>query len=155
MNGSDDPERIDYGFNPYLPPTAAGSPVDTAAARSKPLGWLRFWSFLLLLTLMIGTPLAMYYSIESIVATGPFVLIFGLIVAAVGAKCRQIATTLVGVLSVLFVILVFGLINLNGWSPRDAEEPVPAMIALFDLIVFPLAIYGMIAKNPDGSGPRR
>ena len=147
MTESENTGRFAAEFNPYQAPDAHQPVADVPMDRRQSLGWLRLWSGLLLLTLTIGTPLAVFYSIESIVATGPFALVFGLIVVSRGIKCRRIVTTLTGVITAIFVLFVFALINLNEWSPREAEEPVGAMIVVFDVLVVPLLLYGIFAGD--------
>lgn len=152
MNESDNAGGFAAEVNPYQAPDAQHLVAEVPINHRQRLGWLRLWSGLLLLTLAVGTPLAVFYWIESIVATGPFALVFGLIVVTRGIKSQRMVTTLTGVITAIFVLVVFALINLNDWSPREAQEPVGVMIVIFDVLIVPLLLYGIFAGDATNSG---
>lgn len=74
--------------------------------------------------LSVIATIACVFEVETIVATGPCLLILGFLLIAFGRRGRQNYAVVAGAELIGIVVMVFALINLLDWSPRKAQVPV-------------------------------
>jgi hypothetical protein len=117
--------------------------------------------------------LAATIEIETIVGTGPALSILGLFVAtnarnrSVGVPAsasglgkqakawtpaRSRRTAWVGISTLMFSLLVFGVINVAEWGPSTAQHKVSAMALVYEAIVIPAGIAVMWPTRKRRSG---
>ena len=101
------------------------------------------------LTILIGVPLAVL-EIETILGSGPILLVFGLLSLIFAIRRRYLAGIVFGASGLLVVLGSFLLINLMGWGPREAHEPIGSIAVVYGC-VFGLAGLYSIIKQQQGS----
>ena len=97
-------------------------------ARLRDQPTLMYWLLILCVFTWGATGLARY-DIETILGTGPVGMVISLVLWIKGRKARLLQQT--GALSFFFVVFCFLLIVINGWSPTQAEEPIPWIIGAY------------------------
>ena len=86
--------------------------------------------------------------IESIIVSGPVLSLLGLAIALNWRRSRSLATLAYGLSPSLLSLLVFALINIMEWGPREATTPVMMLLLAYEILFVPLglaALYGTLA----------
>lgn len=126
---------MDFETNPYAPP-AAFAPADVApesVSQSRVVSALAAAAACLLGSLAAGG--FAIAEIESIVASGPALLLASIVLAALAYPAPLRRLTWISGTICLFVVFVFLLINLNGWGPRQADRPVGSLVAVSSVVI--------------------
>ncbi len=96
--------------------------------------------------------LIVFYDVESVIVTGPIILVLGLIGILIARFAGYLALALVCCGNALVCLLFFGLVVLLDWSPSEAETPFVVMGLLYVVgtlpIVCSLARWAPRALNP-------
>lgn len=125
--------------NPYLAPEAVYEPaLDTGREKSE-FRLLRILLGLQLATLAVGLCVAAVH-IESIVATGPLISVFGFLLAGVSLQKGVGLGVFAGASAPAFSLAIFLTINLLGWSPSDARLPVPILGLFYAAVLVAMAV---------------
>lgn len=99
------------------------------------LGWL---------TAVVGTILIAYVDVESVLSSGPSMVVLGALLLIAAAVCRNWFALGAGVSMVAVCLLFFGLVWYLDWSPSDAEKPFIAMSTIYTIALSPLAVVSLI-----------
>ena len=89
--------------------------------------------------------------IHAIVVAGPIFTVLGLVVVTIGATDGRPTPVLFGLSAGLISLLVFLLINGNGWGPEEAAFPVTLILLGYELAIAPLgllALHGTVSRHP-------
>jgi len=113
--------------NPYAVTTLEiGEPIpDGFATSSKFTRWMIIIAMPLL---VIGVVLA-FLDIETILGSGPVMLVWGVILLYPTRRDRQFQWFAIA--CCLFPVVVFLIIFFMSWSPQDAQHPISALCASF------------------------
>ena len=123
---------MDDAPNPYAVTTLhIDKPIVDREADSR---WAR-WLVIIAIPLLITGSAAAVIDIESIVASGPIMLVYGAILVYLtyrlgGRRFRWFAWT-----CCTFPIAVFLIIFTLEWSPADAQVPISVLCCVFTLMV--------------------
>lgn len=140
-------ERLPEFANHYGHPSPFDPEYDIYPGFLKPVNRKRTVAFcvllgLALLTCVIGSMVA-WLEIESIIGTGPLASALGIAAFIVGYRFA-LADKLISFLPVALTIVCVALINIFGWGPSAAREPVSAIASGTTLIFAGLAIWRMV-----------
>ncbi|MEQ9410271.1 MAG: hypothetical protein RIK87_21220 [Fuerstiella sp.] len=131
--------------NPYRAPKVAAEPSRPRFGPRDASSWLRLGAVLQAIA-TVAAVVAAFVDIESIVFSGPVASVIGWFVAINGLKCRRPAATAFGLSATAMTIVTFLLINFMGWSPSDAQGPLPPLIVWYALIALPLGFFGVFGR---------
>ena len=85
--------------------------------------------------------LIVYLEVESVLVTGPILLLLGAALLIGGVVLRRPLTACVGAAHCAVCVLFVALVNLLAWSPSEARWPFTAMGAVYTLgIATPTAL---------------
>lgn len=132
--------------NPYITPRSSFDPIEDRAA--KTLRALRLCTGLQCTTIVLGVAAA-FYDIESIVGTGPVLFFIGIPVAVLSRRLSLTMGLAFGVSGPAISLLCLMLINVLGWSPGDAQQPVSAIAAAYTTFALPLGLYVWTGTGSD------
>lgn len=119
--------------NPYAVTTLElGKPVKVPDDTSRLVRWM----ILIALPLLLIGAASSLIDIESIVASGPVMLIYGLILMFLTRGQNQRLFRWFAWTCCAFPIFVFLIIYLLEWSPGDAQIPISALCCVFACLVF-------------------
>ncbi|MCA9212358.1 MAG: hypothetical protein KDB27_04775 [Planctomycetales bacterium] len=128
----------DSPINPYAPPTEAADGIvvkpDSGGAGLKRLCIAQMIIIILAL-------LAQMWEIETIVISGFVFSLIGLSITIVAYRRSRPYAVIAGGSAVGYALLLIVVINLNKWSPADAEYPVRIMSSLYSAAFVPLLAY--------------
>ena len=111
--------------NPYAATTLEMSPDLPRFQRPVPR-WLRPLLTLLVLFLAVGT-LDAWVDVESILVSGPMLFLVGIFLAISARRRREMPLGLVACGSLAFPLFCVLLINLCGWGPSEAQQPISVL----------------------------
>jgi hypothetical protein len=123
-------------------------PLDDFSDLQKPSSWvppstfLRYWTILLLITIVVTAVLAVY-DIESIVVTGGICTVGGIVLQAANRNQIQ-AYKVMAMATIIFCIFCFLLIVILGWGPGDAQFPISALGVLYTVCLLCYYVYARI-----------
>ena len=126
--------------NPYRAPEVPFEVVRERAPRGAYF-WVRSWIILQMIVAVVGTAAA-FVDVETIVATGPILSIFGIFGTIVCVRKRYYFGALTCASGPVISVAIFLVIFLLNWSPTAAQEPVPLIGAVYMAI---LCVMGLIA----------
>jgi hypothetical protein len=86
------------------------------------------------LCLFVGWVL-MFVDVETVIVTGPILFLFGLTLALSGWRLKLMPAAMLGIGHCSICVLFFTLVNVRGWSPREAELPFQMMAGLYLVFV--------------------
>lgn len=125
--------------NPYAAPS---SPADQVVLPVEPIRFVRLQRWVVLQCLVMAFTLAaQFFSIETIIISGPIFALTSLLIVIVAARTKSSAGIWFGILSVLFAVFIFGLINYAQWGPREARRPVIILSWIYAVVVSPLIVF--------------
>ena len=131
---------MDAAPKPVIPLHYAG-PITARRERS----WLmaaRVCVVLSALCVLVGWVL-MFVDIESVIVTGPILMLTGLALVLVAWRLRIMPAALLGIAHCSICALFFTLVNVRSWSPRDAEWPFRVMTGIY-LLALTLPASGLL-----------
>ena len=126
--------------NPYRAPEVPFEVVRESVPRGAYF-WVRSFIILQMLVAVVGTAAA-FGDVETIVATGPILSIFGIFGTIVCVRKRYYFGALTCASGPVISVAIFLVIFLLNWSPTAAQEPVPLIGAVYMAI---LCVMGLIA----------
>ena len=126
--------------NPYRAPEVPFEVVRESVPRGAYF-WVRSFIILQMLVAVVGTAAA-FVDVETIVATGPILSIFGIFGTIVCVRKRYYFGALTCASGPVISVAIFLVIFLLNWSPTEAQEPVPLIGAVYLAI---LCVMGLIA----------
>ena len=126
--------------NPYRVPEVPFEVVRESVPRGAYF-WVRSFIILQMLVAVVGTAAA-FVDVETIVATGPILSIFGIFGTIVCVRKRYYFCALTCASGPVISVAIFLVIFLLNWSPTAAQEPVPLIGAVYMAI---LCVMGLIA----------
>ena len=126
--------------NPYRAPEVPFDVVRESVPRGAYF-WVRSWIILQMIVAVVGTAAA-FVDVETIVATGPILSIFGIFGTIVCVRKRYYFGALTCASGPVISVAIFLVIFLLNWSPTAAQEPVPLIGAVYMAI---LCVMGLIA----------
>ena len=126
--------------NPYRAPEVPFEVVRESVPRGAYF-WVRSFIILQMLVAVVGTAAA-FGDVETIVATGPILSIFGIFGTIVCVRKRYYFGALICASGPVISVAIFLVIFLLNWSPTAAQEPVPLIGAVYMAI---LCVMGLIA----------
>ena len=133
---------LDEQDNPFRAPVTAFEPT----AESRRGGqWVLRTILVQLTVLLIGVPMAWYW-IESIIFSGVIFTISGVFVAVQSRRHSNRPGQLFGLSAPLLSLAVFGLINVNEWSPGEAYYPVNQILLMYALLALPVATVAAVQQ---------
>jgi len=71
--------------------------------------------------------LIQYVDVESVMVTGPIIMVLGMLVAYLGSSGRYWQLTVLGLAHCGVCLLFFGLVVILRWTPSDAKVPFTLM----------------------------
>lgn len=95
--------------------------------------WVGRWTAALAWAACAAGTALIFWEVESVMATGPVLLILGVLLTVAGLVARRTLWALLGSGHVAVCVLFVALVNLRDWSPRQAEAPFEAMSVLYTL----------------------
>lgn len=107
--------------------------------------FLRYWTLVLLITIVVAAVLAVQ-DIESIVVTGGICTV-GSIVLWFANKSQIQAYIVIAVATFVFCVCCFLLIVILNWNPNDAQYPISRLGILYTAWVVCYYVYARI-KQP-------
>ena len=128
----------DSPINPYAPPSEAADGI-VVKPDSGGAGLRRLCVAQILITIVALA--AQMWEIETIVISGFVFSLIGLAIAIVGYRRSRPYAVIAGGSAVSYALLLVVVINLNKWSPSDAEIPVRIMSSLYSAAFVPLLAY--------------
>ena len=126
--------------NPYRAPEVPFEVVRESAPRGAYF-WVRSFIIMQMLIAVVGTAAA-FVDVETIVATGPILSIFGIFGTIVCVRKRYYFGALIGASGPVISVAIFFVILLLNWSPTAAQEPIPLIGAVYMAI---LCVMGLVA----------
>jgi len=135
--------------NPYAPPSPSGD--NATAAQAHYDGPRRHKSLRLplvayALAVFFGVAVAAY-DIESIIGSGPILLLIGTGLAVIGHRRRDMPAVLLGMSSFLLAGLVVALINLVPYSPTTGYWPLLTIIGFYACVSLPITGWMLIFRR--------
>ncbi len=91
------------------------------------------------LTCALAEALIVFYDVETVLVTGPIILVFALIGIILARSAGYRALLLLGCGNAFVCLLFFSLVILLHWNPSDAETPFAIMGLLYVLGTLPIA----------------
>ncbi len=82
-----------------------------------------------------------FVDVESVVVTGPIIVIAGVVMIVCGCKVHFWAAAVIGVMHVSIALLYVSLVNLLGWGPDEAKLPFMQMGAVYLAIITPWSLW--------------
>lgn len=147
---------IDTNFNPYEAPTDV-SALEVKYLRDRHLKttfWTRVLAILFCATILVAIGI-MASKIESIIGSGPVLILIAIIFNVNAVRCRNYLAILVSATAPLFCLFIFGSIYFLDWSPSEAETPVQLMTWGYAAIVIPPALWVAIRRGfPKTEAPK-
>lgn len=121
--------------NPFRAPESNETSKRTASG-----GTLRLKIGLLVfaVAILLG-PILSFIFIHSIIGSGVIVFSVGLTLIVGGKRNSVASVALLGGSGIAIVLFVFGLININDWSPDEATSPVSMLISAYSMFALPFA----------------
>ena len=118
-------------INPYAPTVLTGDLGFVSTSLPKRSTRLtRLLSKFILLGSCVGAAVACY-SIFTIVFSGPILFVSGLVLVIATRISKAIATSWIGMVSMLFCAAVTIAINAMHWSPTEAQFPIGTACVIF------------------------
>ena len=111
-----------------------------AAWRPGPLPLAMAGLLVMQLLGICGAVLAATIEIVSIVGSGPIFSILGLVVAECGRRSGSRALIWLGTSALVLALSLFGLINLAGWGPKEARDPVSLILLVYEGVIVPIGL---------------
>jgi hypothetical protein len=102
-----------------------------------------WWLLLLDLIAVVVAYLAVLAEVESVIVTGPILVVLGVATCVVCGMLRYGLGVGAGVGHVLISVLFVTLVNALSWSPRAAETPFRAMGLIYLAAFVPLGVIAM------------
>lgn len=132
--------------NPYAATTLEMSPSLPRLHGPVPR-WLRPLLALMVLFLVGGT-LAAWVDVESILVSGPMLFLIGVFLTVSARRRRDMPVRLVAGGSLAFPVFCVLLINLCGWGPSEAQQPISVLCLAFSLLMLLLIGRAMRRLRP-------
>ena len=126
--------------NPYRAPEVSFEVVRERAPRGAYF-WVRSFIIMQMLIAVVGTAAA-FVDVETIVATGPILSVFGIFGTIACVRKRYDFGALIGASGPVISVAIFLIIQLFNWGPTEAQEPVPLIGAVYMAI---LCVMGLVA----------
>jgi hypothetical protein len=126
--------------NPYRAPEVPFEVVRERAPRGAYF-WVRSWIILQMIVAVVGTAAA-FVDVETIVATGPILSIFGIFGTIACVRKRYYLGALIGASGPVISVAIFLVIFLLNLSPTAAQKPVPLMGAVYMAV---LCVMGLVS----------
>ena len=126
--------------NPYRAPDVPFEVVRERAPRGAYF-WVRAFIMIQMLVAVVGTAAA-FVDVHTIVATGPILSMIGSSGAIACVRKRYGFGAVIGVSAPIISLAIFLIIQLFGWGPAEAQEPVPLIGAVYMAI---LCVMGLVA----------
>ena len=127
-------------------------PLDDLSDLEKSNSWvpkntfLRYWTILLLITIVVTAVLAVY-DIETIVVTGGICTV-GSIILQVANRAQVEVYKVIAIATAVFCVFCFMLIVILDWSPSDAQYPISRLGLLYTAWLLCYYVYARI-KYPN------
>ena len=90
---------------------------------------------------LVGAVLIIFYEVESVIVTGPILLLLGVFLFGLGVRCRYYRAAIIGAADCLICFLFFGLVWTLSWSPTQATVPFGFMSAIYLLGTLPAVFW--------------
>ena len=132
--------------NPYRAPEVPFEVVRESVPRGAYF-WVRSFIILQMLVAVVGTAAA-FVDVETIVATGPILSIFGIFGTIACVRKRYYLGALIGASGPVISVAIFLAIFLLNLSPTAAQEPVPLMGAVYMAV---LCVMGLVSLKGTSS----
>lgn len=126
--------------NPYRAPEVPLEVVRESVPRGAYF-WVRLWIILQMIVAVVGTAAA-FVDVQTIVATGPILSVFGIFGTIACVRKRYYFGALIGASGPVISVVIFLVIFLLNWSPTAAQKPVPLTGAVYIVI---LCVTGLVA----------
>ena len=126
--------------NPYLPPQVQAHAVDVGLRKAG-----AGYPILLLLcmaTIGIGVVLSVV-DVETIVGSGPVLSVLCLVALVVAIRKSYFWGGMFGVSGIVITLTCFALISMLRWSPKDAEIPIPVILAGYSMLAIPCGFFAV------------
>ena len=128
---------MNFSDNPYAVTTEFTSPAAYYQWGYPEL--FRRRSYLALLGGILATDIvgsaAAVWEVQTILASGPILLSLGVIHLIVTRGGRGPGLAWIGLASVVYPLFCFAVINLFGWGPKEAQQPISWMCVVFTVSV--------------------
>ena len=132
--------------NPYRSPVVQGTPATDIRPRTS-ISY-RIAAILQCVTIAIGAPLACW-DVESIIGSGPILLVFGLLTLAAALRAKSIAGIVFGASGPAMTLGCFVLINAMGWGPYDAQAPISSLAVVYASFFGALGVWTILRRHQD------
>lgn len=132
--------------NPYAPPQVAS---DSVMLPTSPSGdrVLRRWIVVQCLVIA-GALFFQWIDIESILFSGAFFVLVGVVIAALGRRQSNTAAIVFGASSFAYATFLVAIINIFDWGPSDATRPVQIMSWIYTIMMLPLIRHSVVSRAP-------
>ena len=131
--------------NPYAPPTAELDQAILAPVLPK-RKWLQWLITLQFVVIFFAAGFAAV-DIGSIVVSGPFFSLVGIVIAVFAARHRNRVACLYGISAVVFAFFVFALIFFNDWRPIAASTPVLTLILIYGFAALAVTLFLVLNQS--------
>lgn len=122
--------RVDSDYEPEQPIEAEPVALDYAPSRDRGVLLPRIALITAIGVCALGT-IFIFFNVETVLFTGPALLALGIYLVVSGAMRRNFWVAVAGVMHVGVCALFFGLVQLRGWGPSQAEAPFAAMAIIY------------------------
>ena len=134
--------------NPYRPPQQVNT-VAFEQVLTTPELWLRRTTLMLCVLIVVAVAIA-FINVFSIVFSGTAAVFLGLIITILGIRSGRVSGILFGGSALAITVAVFIWINVMDWSPEDAQEPVPLVLAAYAFFFTPVGIMYVLSTWSGG-----
>ncbi len=119
-------------------------PVERRTRRrrfSRPIAWALRVAWAGWLSCAVAEGLIVFWDVESVLVTGPIILLLALIGIILAWSAGYRALALLGLANALICLLFFSLVISLNWKPPDAKTPFAIMGFLYTLSTLPIACW--------------
>jgi hypothetical protein len=88
----------------------------------------------------VAGPVLIIAKVESVLFTGPLLLLIGLATLITGNLTRFLLAALLGVAHCTICLLFFILVQVHDWSPHEARVPFLNMSLLYAILIVPVSV---------------
>ncbi|MEZ6061558.1 MAG: hypothetical protein R3C19_14525 [Planctomycetaceae bacterium] len=145
-SSTDNPDTLlEREHNPYLAPERLHEPAPL------PKQFYARKVFLILVGVMlltiVGGTIAAHIDIESIIVSGAIVSLLGISIAVLAMRVRRWTGVMFGLSGPAITLFCFLLINIQEWSPGDAQVPVSRIVTVYAAVAIVLGIAAFVTPD--------
>lgn len=112
-------------------PRVVDPPAPDPARQARRIALVRILLAVTWLTVFAATLLVAFREVESVLVTGPVLLLGGVVLATLAAGAGYRRAMWIGVGHCVLCLFVLLLVNVAGWGPNRAHEPLTAIGAIY------------------------